>query len=46
MGPTFWQEGTGSPERIRHRIPQKGITELISIIKWQPPRRNLGGEAN
>jgi hypothetical protein len=31
------------PKRIRYRIPQKGITELISIIKWQPLRRNLGG---
>src|SRR5665213_420110 len=30
MGPTCCQEGTGShPGRIRYRIPQKGVTELI-----------------
>src|SRR5439155_14119600 len=45
MGPTFLAGGNRlAPKRIRYRIPQKGVTELISIIKWQPPRRNLDGE--
>src|SRR5260221_9535886 len=34
MGPTCWQEGTGSrPRGIRHRIPQQGITGLITHHK-------------
>jgi hypothetical protein len=34
MGPTCSQEGTGlRPGRIRVRIPQKGVTELIKHHK-------------
>jgi hypothetical protein len=34
MGPTCWQEGTGSrPWGIRWRIPQKVVTELIKHHK-------------
>src|SRR4030088_3501071 len=34
MGPTCWQEGTGSrPREIQFRIPQKDVTELIKHHK-------------
>src|SRR5258708_11469124 len=54
MGPTCWQEGTGSrPRGIRHRIPQQGITGLITHHKvaaassqpWRGGRIEAAGRA-